>query len=101
MKVLVTGGEGFIGGNIIDLCRAKGWETISLDIIGGESQADVKITGSVLDLPLIRKITKDVDYVFHEAAMTSPPQFEEKPAEGFNIPGDDFLGWSTLFFQPQ
>ena len=85
MKVLVTGGEGFIGRNIIDLCRAKGWETISLDIIEGECQADVKITGSVLDLPLIRKITKDVDYVFHEAAMTSPPQFEEKPTEGFEI----------------
>ena len=85
MKALVTGGEGFIGRNIIDLCRSKGWETISLDIAEGESKADVKIIGSVLDLPLLRKITKDVDYVFHEAAMTSPPQFEERPAEGFEI----------------
>ena len=85
MKVLVTGGEGFIGRNIIDLCRLKGWETISLDIAQGESKADIKIIGSVLDLPLLRKITKDVDYVFHEAAMTSPPQFEERPAEGFEI----------------
>jgi UDP-glucose 4-epimerase len=85
MKALVTGGEGFIGRNIIDLCRSKGWETISLDIAEGESNADVKIIGSVLDLPLLRKITKDVDYVFHEAAMTSPPQFEQTPTEGFEI----------------
>ena len=85
MKVLVTGGEGFIGRNIIDLCRSKGWETISLDIAEGESKADVKIIGSVLDLPLLRKITKDVDYIFHEAAMTSPPQFEQTPTEGFEI----------------
>lgn len=83
IKALVTGGSGFIGRNIIKACRYKGWKTISLDTTG-TSDADVSIKGSVENLELLRETTKGIDLVFHEAAVTSPPQFEEDGVSAFN-----------------
>ncbi|MGC8516223.1 MAG: NAD-dependent epimerase/dehydratase family protein [Thermoplasmata archaeon] len=31
MKVLITGGSGFIGRHIVRECRKRGWETVSFD----------------------------------------------------------------------
>lgn len=82
--ILVTGGAGFIGRGIIKACEEKGWKTISLD--PRESKlADVSIKGSINDLELLRECTRNVDFVFHEAAVTSPPQFEEEPVSSFNL----------------
>ncbi len=84
MKALVTGGSGFIGRNILITCREEGWDTVSLDLIESD-YGDVNIMGSVLDQTILKQAFKDVDVVFHEAAVTSPPQFEAFPSEGFNV----------------
>ncbi|EQD31463.1 NAD-dependent epimerase/dehydratase [mine drainage metagenome] len=83
MKVLVTGGEGFIGRNIIDEAINKNWETISIDVSGRKSHSQEFHNISILNRKDIMKIFKDVDIVFHNAAVTSPPEFEEKPNFGF------------------
>jgi nucleoside-diphosphate-sugar epimerase len=75
MKVLVTGGSGFIGRDIIRQCRERGWETISFNT-GGTADADTYVRASGLDFNLIRKAMMGCDYAFHLAATTSPLQFE-------------------------
>ncbi len=84
MKVLVTGGSGFIGRNIIRQCKERGWETVSFDTESG-GNADTNVTGSVLDFNLLRKAIMGCDYVFHLAATTSPPQFEEPGNNGYEV----------------
>ncbi|MCL4332751.1 MAG: NAD-dependent epimerase/dehydratase family protein [Candidatus Thermoplasmatota archaeon] len=84
MKVLVTGGSGFIGRNITRQCRERGWETVSFDT-ESEGDADNHVTGSVLDFDLLRKAMKGCDYAFHLAATTSPPQFEEAGNNGYEV----------------
>ena len=89
MKILVTGGEGFIGRNIIKAARELGWETISVDIEKGQSGADSFHKISINDRKTFPRLLEDVDYVFHEAAVTSPPQFDKEPYSGMetNIMG--------------
>lgn len=84
MKALVTGGSGFIGRNVAQLLRSKGWEVRTLDV--EYSNTDEGHTmGSVLDLGVLEKVMEGVDFVFHQAAVTSPPQFEDDPLPGFSV----------------
>lgn len=84
MRFVVTGGEGFIGRNIVSLLRNRGHDVISLDINGKPDRLV-----SVLDYDALRKVFMGADGVFHLAAVTSPPQFEENPQLGFvnNVTG--------------
>ena len=83
-KILVTGGLGFIGRNIIKQCKERGWETVSFNTNSG-GDADTHVTGSVLDLNLLRKTMKGCHGVFHLATTTSPPQFEEPGNNGYDV----------------
>ena len=84
MKVLVTGGSGFIGRNIIKQCKERGLETVSFDT-EGNGDADIHFRGSVLDFTLLKKAMSGCDYAFHLAATTSPPQFEEPGNDGYEV----------------
>ena len=75
MKVLVTGGAGFIGSNIVKALEDKGAKTIVLDDF---SHADYKnvlgikgevICSDILNEDVYKKLPK-IDAVFHEAAVT-------------------------------
>ena len=77
---LVTGGEGFIGRNIISKIREMGGEAYSLDIVG---KPDFKI--SITNRTNFNDINKKLDGVFHLAAVTSPPQFETNPDKGLKV----------------
>ena len=77
---LVTGGEGFIGRNIISRIRDLGGEAYSLDILG---KPDFKI--SITDRRKFNGIRKKFDGIFHLAAVTSPPQFETNPDKGLRV----------------
>ena len=77
---LVTGGEGFIGRNIISKLRDMGGEAYSLDIAG---KPDYKI--SITNRKKLENINRKFDGIFHLAAVTSPPQFEVKPDNGLRV----------------
>ena len=74
MKVLVTGGSGFLGINLIRFLRAKGVDEIRvLDIADFDypekSEPWLKFTlGDVRDIPAVEKITDGCDVVVHCAA---------------------------------
>ena len=77
---LVTGGEGFIGRNIISKLRDMGGEAYSLDIVG---KPDYKI--SITNRKKLENINRKFDGIFHLTAVTSPPQFEIKPDNGLRV----------------
>ena len=88
MKILVTGGAGFIGSSIANtLSIDKNNEVLALDdlSLGTPSNLckDVKIIkGSVMNPELILEHCKGCDYVFHDAAKSSSPMFKNDPREG-------------------
>ena len=62
MRVLVTGGAGFIGSHVVEALRARGHEPVVYDV-RAEPAADVRSPHSV------RKALTGVDAVCHQAAM--------------------------------
>ncbi len=94
MKVLVTGGCGFIGSNLVHKLVREGNDVIVLDdlFLGKRDNIpeDVEfIQGSVTDFELLKKITSDVDVVFHMAAISSAPICDNDPidATAVNVGG--------------
>lgn len=88
MKVLVTGGAGFIGSHLAEEL-AKDNEVIILDNLSTGKLENIKniaelknvnfIRGSVADLPFLKGVFKDIDYVFHQAAIPSVPRSIQHP----------------------
>lgn len=74
MKVLVTGGSGFLGINLIRFLRAKGVDEVRvLDIAPFDypekDEPWLKFTlGDVRDVPVVEKVTEGCDVVVHCAA---------------------------------
>jgi UDP-glucose 4-epimerase len=86
MKVLVTGGAGFIGSHVVEYFQGRA-EVRVLDNLRsgfkhnlGGLQCEF-IPGSVLDRDQVRRAVQGVDYVFHLAAMVSVPESANKPLE--------------------
>ena len=85
MNVLVTGGSGFIGRNIVKVLKEKGDKVGSLDIKEKNSVADYHITCDIRNRHMVEKALKGIDQVFHLAAVTSPPEFENLMADGYDV----------------
>lgn len=85
MNVLVTGGSGFIGRNIVKLLKEEGNSVTTFDINDKNSTADYHIIGDVRNLKIVQKACKGMDFVFHLAAITSPPEFENPLGEGYSV----------------
>jgi nucleoside-diphosphate-sugar epimerase len=71
MKVLITGGAGFLGINLIRHLLKKGYEIVSLDIADfnyPDVLNDVEIVkGDIRDKELVENVTAKVDMVVHSA----------------------------------
>jgi len=86
MKVLVTGGAGFIGSHIVEYFQGKA-EVRVLDNLRSGFMHNLAgcqcefIQGSILDRDLVRQAVQGVDYIFHLAAMISVPESMQKPIE--------------------
>ncbi|MFA5688831.1 MAG: NAD-dependent epimerase/dehydratase family protein [Kiritimatiellales bacterium] len=86
MRVLITGGAGFIGSHIAEYFQGKADVRILDNLRTGyrENLAGMNcefIEGSITDRAAVRSAVAGVDYIFHLAAMISVPESMEKPAE--------------------
>ena len=85
MRLLVTGGAGFIGSNLVALATRAGHEVTVLDDFstGFEANLDgldaVLVRGSILDPELLAQALAGVDSVVHLAALGSVPRSIEDP----------------------
>jgi len=75
MKILVTGGAGFVGSNLVENLVGQNIKIIILDdLFTGRIENLPKsnliefVKGSVVDEELVKKLVKEVDLVFHLAA---------------------------------
>jgi len=90
MKVLVTGGSGFIGSHVVDKLRDKGVGVRVFDMIIPTYRDDVEFyQGSLLDYDAVRMAMMGVDAVFHLAAVADVNEVVEDPhfAESINVRG--------------
>ena len=101
MRILITGGAGFIGSHLTDRLVADGHEVTILDNLttgrkenlsvhlGGQSVTFVE--GSILDLPLLDDLVKKTEYVFHLAAAVGVFNIVNHPLDSLltNIRGTE------------
>ncbi len=86
MKVLITGGAGFIGGHLAAALQSRAGVRILDNFRTGHRRnlegitADV-IEGDILDRDTLRAALQGVDCVFHLAAMVSVPESVSQPLE--------------------
>jgi UDP-glucose 4-epimerase len=101
MRVLITGGAGFIGSHIADALIARGDQVVALDNFSTGSTANIKhitknleiIDGDIRNAELINETTKDADLVLHMAAALGLNTILESPLESIstNIAGSEVV----------
>jgi UDP-glucose 4-epimerase len=92
IKVVVTGGAGFIGSHIVEHWLKEKAEVHVLDNLRSGYLSNVEIfpkvifhKGSITNRDLVNKVLDGADYVHHLAALVSVPESIEKPHECFDI----------------
>ncbi len=86
MRILITGGAGFIGSHVVEHFQGKAdirvldnLRTGYLENLDGLNCEFIE--ASILDTEALSKAMEGVDYVFHLAALISVPESMEKPHE--------------------
>ena len=93
MKILVTGGAGFIGSHIVEYLVQRGDNVTILDNLNTgkiENLSKVKnninfVNGDIRDYKLLESLVNDSDGVFHEAALAAVQQSFKMQDEYFDV----------------
>jgi UDP-glucose 4-epimerase len=93
LKVLVTGGSGFIGSHVVDKLRARGVHVRIFDMVTPQiTGPGIEFYhGSLLDLEAVRMAidSRTIDAVYHLAAIADVKDVYEEPyySESINVRG--------------
>jgi nucleoside-diphosphate-sugar epimerase len=97
MKLLVTGGAGFIGSHIVERLVKEGFEVRVLDNFSTGHRENLAaiaaqielVEGDIRDFPAVCQAVRSCDVIFHEAALCSVARSVEKPQDtnAVNIDG--------------
>ncbi|MCB0747143.1 MAG: NAD-dependent epimerase/dehydratase family protein, partial [Ignavibacteriae bacterium] len=92
MKIVVTGGAGFIGSHIVEHWSNNNAEVHVLDSLRSGYEHNISAfknvvfhKGSITDKNFVDKVLENTTYVFHLAALISVPESLEKPDECLDI----------------
>lgn len=103
MKILVTGGAGFIGSHLSDRLLADGHDVVVLDDLSTGSIINLShaitspnfkfVNGSILDIETLRSVVENIDYIFHLAAAVGVFNIVKDPLSSLftNIRGTENL----------
>jgi len=101
MRILITGGAGFIGSNLCEHFVKKGFEVICLDNLSTGFLHNIEhlleepnfsfIKGDIRDLDTCRRTVYGCDSVLHEAALGSVPRSINDPITTNSTNIDGFL----------
>ncbi len=96
MKILITGGAGYVGSKLVPELIDLGYEITVLDLmiygsdVLNENSKLTKITGDIRDINLLKKTIPGHDIVIHLACISNDPSFELNPKLGKSINLDAF-----------
>ncbi len=100
-KLLITGGAGFIGSNLIEYFLKKGHQIVCLDNLSTGFKHNIEvfenhpdftfIEGDIRDLETCKQAVKGVDIVLHQAALGSVPRSINDPLTTNAVNIDGFL----------
>jgi len=93
MRILVTGGAGFIGSHLVERLLAEGWRVRVLDDLStgnADNLAAVRervelVEGDVRDEATAARACDGVDTVFHLAAVASVQRSIDEPVEAMSV----------------
>lgn len=80
-KILVTGGAGDLGGQLIPQLLAAGATVVSLDPAQTKIDGVTQVQGSILDRTCVDTFTENVDLVIHIAAWHGFHEFTQSKSE--------------------
>jgi len=101
MRILITGGAGFIGSHLAERLVAEGHDVVALDDLSTGQKKNLAaldgnnhfsfIEGSVLDSELVTKLVDEADMVFHMAAAVGVKLIMDEPSRSIltNITGTE------------
>ena len=98
MKVLVTGGSGFLGSHVADALSERGHDVVIYDLKPSPyaSDAQSQIIGSVLDLDALGVAMKGCGAVYHLAAIADLDDAIKMPLETVEV---NILGTANVLEQ--
>lgn len=99
--ILITGGAGFIGSNLVEYFLSAGYKVVCLDNLSTGFLKNIApflnnpdftfIEGDIRNLDTCRQSVKGVDYVLHQAALGSVPRSIADPINTNSVNIDGFL----------
>ena len=104
-KILITGGAGFIGSNLIEYFLSNNNEVICLDNLSTGHKKNLAefmdnpnfqfLEGDIRHLDICKIAVRDCEYVFHQAALGSVPRSIKDPVTTNAVNIDGFLNMLT------
>ena len=103
MKILISGGGGFIGSHLTDYLLSTGHEVLILDDFSGASQVNLDhakesnklsiIKGSILDQDLVNNLMAEVSSCYHLAASLGVEKIKREPLKSLeaNLKGSEIV----------
>ncbi len=91
MKVIISGGAGFIGSHLSEYWAKKNADVYVIDNFRSGFKKNLNeinatlVEGSIEDKSLVEEVLENADYVFNLAALVSVPESIEKPEECIKI----------------
>jgi len=108
MRILVTGGAGFIGSHLSEVLASMNYEVTILDNLSTSSKLFVNRSiknikfkkGDIRDQSIVNKLTKSADIVFHLAAAVGVDNILTNPLESIstNFVGSEIVLKAALKF---